>query len=298
MNPKIAVIAAYNEDRFIGSVVLKTRRYVDQVLVVDDGSADDTARIAEQAGATVIRHDCNRGKAEAVNTGLRRARELNAELVVLLDADGQHDPNEIPHLFEPIQNHQTDLVVGSRFLEVRSQIPRWRTFGQHALTLATNVASGMPLTDSQSGFRALSQKALQALNFRSEGGFSIESEMQFLAQKHGLTVQEVPISVIYSEPSKRNPFRHGFQVLNGIVTLVSQNRPLFFFGGSGAIILTLGLLMGLVVIDRYNTYQNLAVGYALVSILLSIIGIQTLFTGIVLHSLRAFLAYNERGTPQ
>jgi hypothetical protein len=111
-------------------------------------------------------------------------------------------------------------------------------------------------------------------------------------------VQEVPISVIYSEPSKRNPFRHGFQVLNGIVTLVSQNRPLFFFGGSGAIILTLGLLMGLVVIDRYNTYQNLAVGYALVSILLSIIGIQTLFTGIVLHSLRAFLAYNERGTPQ
>lgn len=292
--PTIAVIAAYDEDRFIGSMVLKTRHYVDHVLVVDDGSSDQTARIAEEAGAILIRHEGNRGKAEAVNTGLKRAREMNARLVVLLDADGQHDPAEIPALIAPIENQQADLVVGSRFLGVRSQIPRWRVFGQRALTLATNVASGVPLTDSQSGYRALSQAALQSMTFRSDGGFSIESEMQFLVQQHNLSVQEVPVTMIYAEGPKRNPFRHGLQVLNGILFLVSQHRPLFFFGVPGMIILLAGLLLGLIVVDRYNTYQTLAVGYALISVLLDIIGIQTLFTGIILHSIRAFLTQNGR----
>lgn len=293
-HPKIAVIAAYDEDRFIGSMVLKTRRYVDYVLVVDDGSTDQTARIAEEAGAILIRHEENRGKAEAVNTGLKRAREMNACLVVLLDADGQHDPTEIPALIEPIESGEADLVVGSRFLGVRSQIPRWRVFGQRALTLATNMASGISLTDSQSGFRALSQAALESMSFRADGGFSIESEMQFLVQQHGLKVHEVPVTMIYAEGPKRNPFRHGLQVLNGIIFLVSQHRPLFFFGVPGLIVFLAGLLLGLIVVDRYNTYQTLAVGYALISVLLDIIGIQTLFTGIILHSIRAFLTQNGR----
>lgn len=294
IHPTIAIIAAYNEDRFIGSVVIKSLRHVDQVIVIDDGSTDHTALVAEKAGATVIRHDRNRGKAEAINTGLNRARELNAEIAVLIDADGQHNPDQIPDLIAPIRNQDADVVVGSRFLGVRSRIPRWRVVGQHALTLATNIASGIALTDSQSGFRALSRKALHALAFRPDGGFSIESEMQFLVNKHHLVVKEVPVSVVYAEGPKRNPFGHGFQVLNGVIAMVSQHRPLFFFGLSGMLILTVGILLGLVVIDRYNTYQNLAVGYALISILLAIIGIQTLFTGIILHSLRAFLAQNGR----
>ncbi len=294
LQPRIAIIAAYDEDRFIGSVVLKTRHYVDQVIVVDDGSTDETARVAEEAGALVLRHEQNRGKAEAINTGLQRARAMDAGVVVLIDADGQHNPAEIPALIAPIEAQQSDLVVGSRFLDVRSRIPRWRMFGQHALTLATNVASGVSLTDSQSGFRALSRSALQSLVFRPEGGFSLESEMQFLIHQHRLTVQEVPVSVTYAEGPKRNPFAHGFQVLNGIVALVSQHRPLIFFGVPGVLILAVGLALGLVVIERYNRYQTLPIGYALISILLDIIGIQTLFTGIILHSLRAFLAYNNR----
>jgi glycosyltransferase involved in cell wall biosynthesis len=291
--PKIAVIAAYNEDRFIGSVVLKAQRYVDHIIVVDDGSTDQTPFVAEQAGAVVIRHEHNRGKAEAVNTGLQRAREMNAALVILMDADGQHDPAEIPALIAPIEAGQVDLVVGSRFLGVRSRIPRWRVMGQHVLTLATNIASGVSLSDSQSGFRALSHKALQTLSFRPNGGFSIESEMQFLIQQHRLLVQEIPVSMTYAEGPKRNPFAHGLQVINGIIALVSQHRPLFFFGVPGLLILLCGILMGVVVVDRYNTYQTLAVGYALISVLLSITGIQTLFTGIVLHSIRAFLSSSE-----
>jgi len=292
--PTVAIIAAYNEDRFVGSVVIKALRHVDHVIVIDDGSTDHTAHVAEKAGALVIRHERNRGKAEAINTGLTRAREMNASIAVLIDADGQHNPDQIPELLAPIQNQDVDLVVGSRFLGVRSRIPRWRIVGQHALTVATNLASGVVLTDSQSGFRALSNKALQALAFRPDGGFSIESEMQFLINKHHLSVKEVPVSVIYAEGPKRNPFRHGFQVLNGVVAMVSQHRPLFFFGVTGVLLLTVGILLGLVVVDRYNQYQNLAVGYALISILLAIIGIQTLFTGIILHSLRAFLSENGR----
>jgi hypothetical protein len=148
------------------------------------------------------------------------------------------------------------------------------------------------LTDSQSGFRALSRKALDSLSFRPNGGFSVESEMQFLIQQHRLSVKEVPVRMTYQEGPKRNPFGHGFQVLNGIIALVSQHRPLFFFGVPGLIILILGIILGIVVVDRYNTYENLAVGYALISILLNLIGIQTLFTGIVLHTIRAFLADN------
>jgi len=294
-HPIVAIIAAYNEDRFVGSVVLKTRHYVDQVIVVDDGSTDETARVAAEAGATVILHESNKGKAEAINTGLRRAREIGAHIAVLLAADGQHNPAEIPALLAPIESEQADLVVGSRFLGVHSEIPRWRVVGQHVLTLFTNVASGVALTDSQSGFRALSEKALQSISFRAEGGFSIESEMQFLIRQHRLEAEEVPISVVYEEGPKRNPFKHGWEVVNGIIALVSQHRPLFFFGVPGLILLALGITLGLVVVYLYNTYQSLAVGYALISILLSLIGIQTFFTGIILHTIRAFLAYNDKG---
>lgn len=292
--PRVAVIAALNEDRFIGSVVLKARHYVDHVIVVDDGSHDQTATVAAEAGAIVLRHEYNQGKAQAVNTGLRKAREMNAALVVLIDADGQHDPAEIPALIAPIEAGVADMVVGSRFLGVRNRIPRWRILGQHALTLVTNLASGITITDSQSGFRALSQRAINAMSFRPEGGFSLESEMQFLAQQHHLTVHEVPVSVTYAERPKRNPFSHGLQVLNGIVVLVSQHRPLVFFGVPGLLILIAGILLGVVVVQRYNTYQTLAVGTALISLLLSLIGIQTLFTGIILHSIRALLTPGDR----
>jgi glycosyltransferase involved in cell wall biosynthesis len=286
--PIIAAIPAYNEARFIGSIVLQVRRYVDIVLVIDDGSRDQTAAIAEAAGATVLRHEQNRGKGQGVNTAFAEARRLGARCLVLIDGDGQHEASEIPLVIAPILANEADMTVGSRFLTTRSEIPAYRKVGQHGLTLATNLSSGVSVTDSQSGFRAFSPAAIEALTF-SGTGFSIESEMQFLAREHKLKVTEVPISVIYEEPAKRNPITHGLAVLNGIIRLVSQGRPLFFFGVPGMFLIMLGGLLGIRIVFIYQETQILAIGYTLIVLLLMTVGILSIFTGIILYSIRVLL---------
>jgi glycosyltransferase involved in cell wall biosynthesis len=284
----IAVIAAFNEDRFIGSVVLKTLQYAANVIVVDDGSQDQTALVSEQAGAIVIRHPDNQGKTSAVQTGLHKACEYKPCVVVVLDGDGQHHPQDIPALVQPILAGEAQIVVGSRFLSKRDFIPRWRIFGQHSLTLATNLLSGFPLSDSQSGFRAFAPEVLDQLRFR-RSGFSFESEMQFLAREKSLTIKEIPIGVTYAEKSKRSPVKHGLQVVNSILALVGQNRPLLFFGVPGALILLAGVGIGAYVVKIYQKVQQLAVGYAILSVLLSIVGMLLLSNGVILHSIRGLL---------
>lgn len=282
------LIPAYNEERFIGSVVLRARRIGIAVVVVDDGSTDATAELAEAAGAVVLRHPINQGKGRALNTGFRFAREHEVSIVVTVDGDGQHRPEEIDAIIAPIRAGEADIVVGSRYLAQTSEVPQHRILGHRAFNLLTNRTSGIALTDSQSGFRAFSARALRAFAFRSNG-FSVESEMQFLAKEHGLRMVEVPITIRYSDRPKRNVLMHGLLVLNGVLRLIGQHRPLLFFGGFGAVILLAGLLWGLFVIEIYRSTAALAVGYALISVLLALIGVMVLFTGIMLHSVRGLL---------
>lgn len=284
----IAIIPAFNEERFIGSVALTAGAYVTAVLVVDDGSTDRTADVAEAAGCVVIRHGSNLGKGAALNTGFRKARELGADAVVTLDADGQHRPEELVLVVTPILDGRADIVVGSRYLELRSQVPLHRTLGHRVFNLLTRRFSGVSSTDSQSGFRAFSDRALQTLCFRASG-FAVESEMQFLAHDHGLRLLEIPITIVYHQPPKRPVLAHGWLVLNGILRIVGQYRPLLFFGGLGLIFLLAGLGSGALVVEIYRASQILATGYALVSVLLTLIGTVALFSGIVLHSVRGLL---------
>ncbi|HOT03576.1 MAG TPA: glycosyltransferase family 2 protein, partial [Methanolinea sp.] len=172
----VAVIPAYNEELTIGTVVLRTRQHVDHVIVVDDGSTDKTASIATLAGAEVLQHPINLGKAQAMFKGFARAKEYNPLAVVMLDADGQHNPDEIPELLKPVLSGDADLVVGSRYLNGASKIPKHRILGQKTLNLVTNVGSGGSSTDTQSGFRVLGRRALANLDFYSEG-YNIESDM-------------------------------------------------------------------------------------------------------------------------
>jgi glycosyltransferase involved in cell wall biosynthesis len=284
----VAVIPAYNEERFVGSVVLRTLKLATTVLVVDDGSSDETAAVAEAAGAVVVRHGQNRGKGEALNTGFRAARALRPEAVVTLDADGQHLPEELGLVVAPVLEGRADIVVGSRYLQSAFHVPRHRVLGHRFFNLLSNSVSGVAVTDSQSGFRAFSPRALAALSFSSRS-FSVESEMQLLAREHRLRVEEVPIVIQYLDRPKRSVLGHGLNVLSGILRLAGQYRPLFFFGVPGLVLLIAGIVWGALVVDIYRTFQTLPVGYTLLTGLLMTIGTLSLFTGLILHSVRGLL---------
>ncbi len=282
----VLALPAYNEELSIGSVILKAKEYVDEVIVVDDGSTDSTVKISDLAGAITVSHGKNLGKGAAINTAFREARKLDAKALVLMDADGQHDPKDIPTVVEPVLTEEVDIVVGSRFMDVKSKIPLYRRTGQHILTLATNLASRTKLSDSQSGFRAFSRKAIDTLKFEVNG-MGVESEMQF----SGLKIMEVPIDVSYEmDGSTHPPLNHAIQVLTSIVRLVSQQRPLTFFGVPGVLVLIAGVVTGARVVYIYNSANDLAIGYGMITVLFVLVGTFAVFTGIILHTVSNLLS--------
>jgi glycosyltransferase involved in cell wall biosynthesis len=279
----LAGIAAYNEAKYVGSIVLQARQYVDEVIVVDDGSTDNTARVAALAGATVVRHNENRGKGAAIQSILAEARKRNPDVLVLLDADAQHDPNEIPILIKPI-SEDFDLVIGSREAQ-DDKTPRYRRIGKKVISSSTRFASKTDIFDSESGFRALSPKAISELELQ-EKGFAIESEMITRAAAKDLKITEVPISNIYTtDGSTLNPIRHGIDVLSRITVMISQRRPLFFFGLAGGISLMAGLITGLRVLRIFTATGEVAIGTTILTTLFIVAGILSIFTGIILNAL-------------
>ncbi len=287
--PKVVVlIPAFNEERFIGSVVIKSLNYARHVIVVDDGSTNSTMEIAEKAGAIVLHHEVNKGKGASLNTGFEKARELDPDVVALLDGDGQHRPDDIPAMIKPVLEEGIDMVIGSRYLASKSDIPGYRKLGQKTVTLLTNITSGTPSSDSWSGFRAFSKRAIQTIHFR-EGGWGVDPEFQFQAHEHGFKVAEVPIIALYEEKAKRNPLPHAIKTVNAIIRMVGQHRPLLYFGVTGFFLILIGLVSGFWVIDRYITSGLLATGIAIVDSILLIVGTLTLFVGIILHSVRSML---------
>ena len=283
-HPKIiAGMPAYNEAKYIGSLVLQVRQHADEVIVVDDGSSDHTARIAELAGATVVRHGENKGYGSAIQSLLAEAKKQNADILVILDADSQHNPEEIPSLIDAV-SAGSDVVIGSR--EMRSNvIAPYRRLGQRVLSRLTYIASRKKLSDPESGFRAYSRKALATLELK-EKGMAISSEIVSEAAARGLKVTEVPISVTYTKDgSTMNPIKHGFGVLNRIMVMISERRPLLFFGFLGTIFLVLGIVAGAMVVRVLFAAQVLNMGTALISMLLITVGLLSIFTGIILNVL-------------
>jgi len=279
----LAGIPAYNEARYVGSVVLQARQYVDEVIVVDDGSTDSTAAIAELAGATVIRHDKNRGYGAAIKTILSEARKKNPDVLVVLDADGQHDPREIPSLVRPIFDGY-DLVIGSREGQ-QDRTPRYRRLGQKVLSHSARLASRTKVSDSECGFRAYSRRAILELELR-EDGMAVSEEAIVRAAEKNLRITEVPITNIYlPDGSTLNPVKHGFGVLNRILAIIAERRPLFFFGMVGTVFTVIGLIVGVRVLNIASTTGSLALGSAMLTILFIIAGILTIFTGIILNAL-------------
>lgn len=197
----IAVIPALNEAARIGETVQKTRPFVDGVVVVDDGSADATTEAARAVGATVLRHAINRGQGAGLKTGTVAALRLGADIVVHIDADGQHDPSFIPVLVEPIRNGTADVVMGSRFMGLQPiGVPLTRKLLHRAIRIFNSLVMGIPkkLTDPQSGLRAMNAQAARKLDFKQDR-MAHCSELLRLITRSELRWQEVPVKVIYSK---------------------------------------------------------------------------------------------------
>lgn len=208
-------IPAYNEEIGIGSIVLSASKVADEVVVVDDGSSDRTAEIASKAGATVIRHGFNRGKGSGIKTLFDYAKRENVDILVVMDGDGQHRTADIPKVVRPIEEDSADIVIGSRYIDNfdGGETPVYRRFGQEFLNTLVNFFSDTPLTDSQSGFRALSRSAVEMLDLETDS-FCIESEMILKAIENDLEIEERPIEPRYegTGSSTWNPIQHGLTI--------------------------------------------------------------------------------------
>jgi len=202
----IALIAAYREEQHIAEVVRDSLPHVDQVWVVDDGSPDQTAKVAQAAGAKVLVHEVNRGKGAALKTGLRAALDAGVELVVLLDGDGQHLPAEIPRFIEVAQRENAGLVIGNRLGDMRT-MPWIRRQTNLYMSGRISRACGAHIPDTQCGFRLLRRDVIPSVLGESER-FDFETEMLLLAARTGCKITSVPVSTIYGEEqSKINPLR-------------------------------------------------------------------------------------------
>jgi len=280
----VACIPAFNEERNIARVVLEAGRYVDRVIVCDDGSMDMTGEIAEALGTLVIRHERNLGKGASLRSLFREARRLGADVVVTIDGDGQHKADEIPRLIDPILRGEADIVNGSRFLW-ETEMPTYRRIGNKILNFLTNLKTRKKLTDTQSGFRAYSRKALEWIEV-TERGIGVDSQILMEASKKGLRIVEVPISVRYEGvASTYNPVRHLMIVVNSIVRKMVEESPSLYLGLPGIISIIAGIMAGVRVVETFLSRHAIAIGTALISVMLIIVGLLLIVAMIVVVSL-------------
>lgn len=198
----IALIPAFNEAARVGDVVRRVRRHVSEVVVIDDGSADETSAVAREAGATVIRHDQNQGKGASIISGLNHFAKSSADFAILLDADGQHDPDEIPKFLEA--GRQAGITCGTRMQNTK-EMPAIRCWTNRFTSWVTGKLARQRIPDSQCGYRLIARVVLPDLKF-STARFETETEMLIQAGRAGHKIVSVPIRTIY-EPGRVSRIR-------------------------------------------------------------------------------------------
>jgi glycosyltransferase involved in cell wall biosynthesis len=281
------VLPTCNEEDSIGSTILLTRLYADNVIVVDDGSSDRTGDIAKKAGATVIVHVTSKGKSAALETGTEAAIKLGADIIVTMGSQGQHDPEDIPKLITPIAKGSADIVNGSRYLnELGKKVSIYRRVGQTILDKFTNLNSDLRITDPQSGFLAFSASAKNNFQFISQG-LEIESDIFSKAEKSGLRIKEVEIGTSHKlENPARNPIKYALGILEAVVKDIEVNKPLYFYSVPGFALATCALYMGFRFLEAFLLgFRSLHFGPAFLMVFLAFAGAYMTIKGIVIHSL-------------
>ena len=282
---KFACIPAYNEEDTISDLVKSAKKFVDKVIVCDDGSTDKTLNNAKLAGAEVISHKKNQGYGAAITTLFDYCRMQNADVMITLDGDGQHDPNQIPILLDTISQHSVDVVLGSRFLDNNTDTPGYRKRGIKIITSAANFGADFKVSDAQSGFRAYSKSAINAIH-PTEQGIAVSTEILLKISNKGLSLAEVPITTSYDgDTSEQNPVPHGISVLMNTIKYVSIRHPIKFYGIPGFVSIIAGLVCSILFLDAYLNDQIIFYGSLLGAVILLLFGAILSVTAIILFSM-------------
>ncbi len=279
-------IPAFNEEKNIASIITKLSGIADTIIVCNDGSTDLTSEIAEKMGALVINHKKNLGYGGAIRSIFLKAKEINGDVLVTFDADGQHRIQDIENVTNPIINQEADLVIGSRFLDdSEKEVPQYRKVGIKVITKITNASINEKLTDSQSGFRAYSKQVVSELN-PSELGMGISTEILIKASSKNFKILEVPIKILYSgDTSTHNPVSHGSSVILSTIKYTSIEHPLKFYGIPSMIFFIIGISFAYLSVQYYSEIGRLNTNLTLVAGGTIVIAIVLLLTSILLYTL-------------
>ena len=282
----IVGIPAFNEEKNIATIITKLADVTDTIIVCNDGSSDLTSDIAEKMGAFVINHEKNLGYGAAIRSIFLKAKELDGDILVTFDADGQHRIEDIEKVTKPIIDQEVDLVIGSRFLdESEKEVPRYRKVGIKVITKITNASIKKQLTDSQSGFRAYSKKVLNELN-PSELGMGISTEILITASNKNFRITEVPIKILYSgDTSTHNPVSHGSSVILSTIKYTSIEHPLKFYGIPSMILFIIGISFTYLAVEYYAEIGRLNTNLTIIAAGTVLIAVVLLITSVLLYSL-------------
>ena len=278
-------LPAYNEEKNIASVITKLKKITDSIIVCDDGSSDMTSEISKNLGAIVISHKKNMGYGAAIRTIFQKSVELDSDILVTFDADGQHRIDDVNKILQPLENNEADIVIGSRFLDNESKVPNYRKIGIKVITQVTNASLKKKLTDSQSGFRAYNKQALTQIS-PSEMGMGISTEILIKASNKGLRIAEIPITILYhDDASTHNPVSHGTSVLVSTIKFTSIEHPLKFYGIPSIIFLIIGSAFTYSAVQYYVEIGRLNTNLTVIGAGAILIGLVLLISAIILYSI-------------
>lgn len=282
----VAGIPAHNEEKTIAKIIIRLRKIVDKIIVCDDGSSDMTSEIAENLGAIIIKHGRNMGYGAAIGSLFLKAKEMNCDILVTLDADGQHRVEDVNSVLKPILDNTADIVIGSRFMgQSEEGIPAYRKAGIKALTKLANASLENKITDSQSGFRAYNKHVLAEIT-PSESGMGVSNEILIKSSKKNFRISEVPIKILYEgDTSTHHPVSHGMSVVLSTMKFISIEHPLKFYGIPGLVFLGIGIFFIIWTIQVFAESRIVLTNAALIGLTSSLIATVLIMTAVMLYSL-------------
>ena len=287
-------IPAFNEEKNIAKIIVKLKKIYDEIIVCNDGSTDLTGEIAENLGAIVINHKQNLGYGAGINSIIKKSKEIDTDILVTFDADGQHKVEDVKKVIEPIKNGDADLVIGSRFLsKTKEKIPEYRKIGINIITKVTNAGLKKKITDSQSGFRAYSKDLISKLDI-SDMGMGISTEILIKTNSLGFRIAEIPITILYEgKTSTQNPISHGTSVLFSTIKYTSIEHPLKFYGIPSLIFFVIGLSFTFLSIDYYMEVGRINPNVTIVAAGTTAIAVILLVASVLLYSLANIVKGNK-----